>query len=124
MTLDERCRSAAADDQRLCLLGRLESTDAQMTRVYQDVIAGYRRAAGGEREPPAVRALRAEQRQWLVSRDRLCRARTRGREGALWGAARVPCFAEMAALRTNALASRLPGRAAAPRRRVGTGDLL
>ncbi len=123
-TLDARCRSAAADDQRLCLLGRLESADAQMTRVYQDVIAGYRRAAGGAREPATVRALRAEQRQWLVSRDRLCRARTRGREGPLWGAARVPCFAEMATLRTNALASRLPGSAAAPRRRVGTGDLL
>jgi uncharacterized protein YecT (DUF1311 family) len=123
-TLDERCRSAAAADQRLCLLGRLEGTDAQMTRVYQDVIAGYRLAAGGEREPAAVRALRAEQRQWLVSRDRLCRARTRGSEGPLWGAARVPCFAEMAALRTNALASRLPERASTPRRRVGTGSPL
>jgi serine/threonine-protein kinase len=123
-TLDERCRSATAADQRFCLLGRLEDTDAQMTRVYQEVIAGYRRAAGGEREPAAVRALRAEQRQWLVSRDRLCRARTRGSEGPLWGAARVPCFAEMATLRTNALSTRLPERASAPRRRVGTGYLL
>jgi uncharacterized protein YecT (DUF1311 family) len=123
-TLAARCASPASDDQRRCLLGRLAETDARMTSVYQQVIASYRSAAGGAREPASVRALRAEQRQWLVSRDRLCRARTRGTEGELWGAARVPCFAEMARLRATALSQRLPAGAAAPRRRVGTGEEL
>ena len=96
-----------------------------MTRVYQSVIARYRRAAGGVREPASVRALRAEQRAWLATRDRVCRARTRATEGDLWGAARVPCFAQLAEQRATALAARATPRAAArgvPRRRVGTGE--
>jgi serine/threonine-protein kinase len=125
-TLAERCRSPLSADQRSCLLGHLERTDARLTRVYQDVIANYRRAAGGVREPATVRALRAEQRAWLLERDRVCRDRTEATEGALWGAARVSCFEQMANRRADALAARLPSAQtsaqATPRRRVGTGE--
>ncbi len=123
-TLAERCRSPLSADQQSCLLGHLERTDARLTRVYQSVIVSYRRAAGGVREPATVRALRAEQRAWLVERDRVCRTRTRATEGALWGAARVPCFEQMANRRADALAARLPSaQTASPRRQVGTGEI-
>jgi uncharacterized protein YecT (DUF1311 family) len=91
--------------------------------VYQSLIADYRRAAGGEREPLAVRRLRAEQRLWLVERDRVCRLRTQERSGERWGAARVPCFRELSERRAAELTSRRQARTAElPRRRVGTGE--
>ncbi|GLC25482.1 protein kinase domain-containing protein [Roseisolibacter agri] len=126
-TLAETCQSPASADQRSCLLGHLERTDARLTRVYQGVIARYRRAAGGVREPASVRALRAEQRAWLATRDRVCRERTRATEGPLWAAARVPCFEQLAEQRAAALEARATPRASAPRasaprRRVGTGE--
>ncbi|MGZ8458552.1 MAG: protein kinase domain-containing protein [Gemmatirosa sp.] len=123
-TLAERCRSPLSADQRSCLMGQLERTDARLTRVYQGVIVSYRRAAGGAREPATVRALRAEQRAWLMERDRVCRNRTRATEGTLWGAARLPCFEQMANRRADALAARMPSaQVATPRRRVGTGEV-
>ncbi len=122
--LAERCRSTNNTDQRACLLGQLRTVDGAMTRAYQQLIGDYRQAAGGEREPLTVRRLRSEQRLWLAERDRVCRLRTRATEGALWGAARIPCFRELATRRTTELAGRRGAAqsSAAPRRRVGTGE--
>ena len=109
-TLDARCRSALSADQRSCLLGQLASSDAELNAVYGQLIGVLRRRAGGAREPRAVRALRVEQRAWLVTRDRACRDRTRSSEGPLWGVSRAPCFAELSQQRAAALARRLPSR--------------
>jgi hypothetical protein len=87
----------------------LARADAPLTRDYQALIAEYRRAAGGEREPPAVAALRAEQRAWIDARDRRCRVRSpggRGRSGVRPGRrASPPC-------RTGGPPSCAPGRRA------------
>ncbi|MDF1506203.1 lysozyme inhibitor LprI family protein, partial [Roseisolibacter sp. H3M3-2] len=123
VSVAERCRSTVDADQRSCLFGQLPSIDARLTRVYQALIADYRRQAGGEREPLTVRRLRSEQRLWLAERDRVCRLRTRERSGERWGAARLPCFRELSARRAAELATRRPTQTAEVRpRRVGTGE--
>jgi uncharacterized protein YecT (DUF1311 family) len=106
---DARCRSTAAADQRACLLASIDADDAGLTRSYQALIAELRTRAGGAREPATVQALRAEQRAWLQRRDRACP--TPAGAGALWGAARVPCFAERSRERAIELDAR--------RRRLG-----
>ena len=105
VTTDARCRSTASADQRACLLSRIERNDASLTRAYQALISEYRERAGGASEPPTVQELRVEQRAWLVDRDRRCRERVGG--GALWGAARAPCFAEESRQRAAELRGRL-----------------
>jgi uncharacterized protein YecT (DUF1311 family) len=106
-TDDARCRSPAADDQRACLLAAIERTDDGLTRDYQALIAELRRRAGGAREPQTVASQRAEQRSWIDARDRQCRAALAGRDGALWGAARAPCFAALSERRATELRGRL-----------------
>jgi uncharacterized protein YecT (DUF1311 family) len=113
VTGDARCRSAASADQRACLMAALDRADVGLTRDYQALIAELRRQAGGEREPAPVRALRAEQRAWIDARDRRCRDALSGREGALWGAARAPCFAALSERRAAELRARLASTAGA-----------
>jgi len=107
LAADARCRSPASDDQRACLMAAVDRADAPLTREYQALIALLRRRAGGALEPPAVEALRVEQRAWVSARDRQCRAALAGREGRLWGAARAPCFAEISERRAATLRERL-----------------
>lgn len=103
---DARCASPRSADQRACLLAGLEETDASLTRTYQALIGDLRAQADGEAEPADVRALRAEQRAWLVARDQRCRARTRATEGARWAEARLPCFTQEAERRAAELEAR------------------
>ena len=102
-TRDARCGSAAADDQRACLLGQIEREDVALNNTYGALIAALRKGEGEE----AVRALRAEQRAWLLERDQACRGRAPAKAGALWGAERVPCFADMSEKRESELSARL-----------------
>jgi uncharacterized protein YecT (DUF1311 family) len=108
-TSDPRCSSPASADQRACLMSAVARTDVGLNRDYQVLIADLRRQAGGAAEPPAVATLRAEQRAWLDARDRQCRAAVAGSEGALWGAARAPCFAALSERRAAELRTRLGG---------------
>ncbi|MEO6591642.1 MAG: lysozyme inhibitor LprI family protein, partial [Gemmatimonadaceae bacterium] len=55
-------------------------------------------------DPASVERLRVSQRSWLVYRDNQCRARGRGREGALWARPRVRCLGQFSIRRANALA--------------------
>lgn len=98
------CASPTSADQRACLLGRIARDDRALDGAYQALIGTLRQLAGGDREPAAVRTLRAEQRRWLAERDARCRAGTVG--ATLWGAARAPCFAERSARRTAELRER------------------
>lgn len=103
MTLAERCSSRALADQTACLMTHVEHNDIELTRVYQMLIAAYRRDAGGVLEPATVQMLRTEQRVWLAERDRVCRIRTLVSEDPLWGLKRAPCFAELSQKRAKEL---------------------
>lgn len=105
-TINARCASPTAADQRACLLALIERQDVALDRSYQALIAELRREAGGEREPAAVRALRAEQRAWLVTRDSSCRAEA-GELGGSWAVLLAPCFERQSALRDAELRARL-----------------
>ena len=102
---DPRCASPTNADQRACLLAQMQRDDVALNRDYQALIGALREVSGG-REPRAVSALRDEQRAWLVERDRACRAATKAQAGLYWGAARVPCFAELSQRRAAALRAR------------------
>ena len=106
---DDRCSAPTTTAQRACLIAGIDRNDVALTRTYQALIAHMRREAGGTREPPAVRALRVEQRAWIVQRDRACRP-TSEASGSLWGAERVPCFARMSDARDDVLQKRLQER--------------
>ncbi|MEO7521499.1 MAG: lysozyme inhibitor LprI family protein [Gemmatimonas sp.] len=103
---DARCNTPTNSAQRGCLIAEIDRNDVELTRTYQALIAGMRRAAGGVREPPSVQSLRAEQRAWMVQRDRACRP-SGANSGPLWGAERVPCFARMSSERDVVLRGRL-----------------
>lgn len=106
------CASPSTAEQRACLFDLIHAHEASLTRAYGALITAHRRATG-QREPPSVRALRAEERAWIAARDRACRVRTLATEGTYWGVARAPCFAEMTDVRTAELRRRAAVR---PRR--------
>ena len=109
------CASPALEDQRRCLLGYLERSDAQLDRNYQSLINRLKSEAGtrpGAPEPPAVQRLRTAQRSWLVYRDDECRKRTVEQEGPLWAPVRAKCLAEYSALRSRELEDALAKRKA------------
>jgi uncharacterized protein YecT (DUF1311 family) len=99
---DARCQSLDDGDQRACLLAAVARQDQGLNASYQARINRLRAEAGGDAEPAAVRALRAEQRAWVDARDRQCRAAAPGSDGR-WGAARAPCFAALSARRAAEL---------------------
>ncbi len=105
---DGACASADAGSQRSCLLTLLARGDAPLTRAYAARIVALRRDAGtpaGAGDPPAVEALRAEQRAWLAQRDTECRRRGEGREGPLWAPERARCLIALGQQRATALGS-------------------
>ena len=108
--IDARCAAPGLANQRACLLARLTDYDAPLNETYGNLIRELRRAAGtavGAPDPPAVRQLRAEQRQWLVERDDTCAEHGRGREGDLWAETRARCLGSLGQERTAELAARL-----------------
>jgi len=111
-TVDARCGTPTRGAQRACLLAEIDRNDADLTNTYQALIAQLRREADGRREPPAVQALRVEQRAWIVQRERACRSTPNAGSGPLWGAERVPCFARRSGERDAVLQLRLQRRTA------------
>lgn len=109
------CASPALADQRRCLLGYLERSDAQLDRSYETLISRLRSEAGtrrGAADPPSVQRLRTAQRSWLVYRDDECRKRTAAQEGPLWAPVRAKCLSEYSALRERELQDALAKRKA------------
>ncbi len=95
------CASAAAVDQRRCLMQYLARSDAPLNRTYQRLISQTA-------SPAEVERLRVAQRAWLVYRDTECRRKTRSSEGALWAPVRAKCLGEYSTARERELAARLP----------------
>ncbi len=94
------CASAAAGDQRRCLMQYLARSDARLNRTYQHLISQTA-------SPAEVERLRVAQRAWLVYRDTECRRKTRSSEGVLWAPIRAKCLGEYSAARERELAGRI-----------------
>ncbi|HEY0777961.1 MAG TPA: lysozyme inhibitor LprI family protein, partial [Gemmatirosa sp.] len=109
LPVQDACRSTTNADQRRCLMGLIYRSDVSLQRTYDALIRGLRQRAGGVAEPPAVRALRAEQRAWVDARDRAC-AREAPLSQPRWGVVRARCFAGFSSRRAALLAARLRGR--------------
>lgn len=75
------------------------SSDAGMNGAMQALVRQVRRHAGRVRNPPALRALLAEQRSWLRQRAQSCGRRA--------GEARDACFRRYTRLREGVLRGRL-----------------
>jgi uncharacterized protein YecT (DUF1311 family) len=92
--------------------------DASLQRVYDSLIVEMQRNANvkrGDRDPPTVRRLRVEQRQWIAVRDRECTRDPAPGYTALWAEPISKCFARMSAARRAELAEELGRATRAPR---------
>ena len=96
-----RCDAAGRENQRACLLALIAENDVGLQRAYRELTAAL------ARRPGELRALRAQQREWILRRDRVCRERTLGSEGRFWGTVRATCFGELSERRTEELERRL-----------------
>jgi uncharacterized protein YecT (DUF1311 family) len=90
------CDSPAAVDQRSCLNRSIVQNDADLNRMYQELIAQSRKSGGPELE----QRFRQAQRDWVNQRDVECRDVG---EGALWAKARARCLAARSETRTAEL---------------------
>jgi uncharacterized protein YecT (DUF1311 family) len=81
------CDSPAPVDQRSCLNRSIVQNDADLNRMYQDLLVQSRKSGGPELE----QRYRQAQRDWVNQRDVECRD---SGEGALWAKARARCLAE------------------------------
>ncbi len=100
---DDACSSPTASDQHTCLMSAIDRNDAELNRVYRQVITALRRQANVEQggdDPETVTKLRDAQREWLDARDAACRDVG---DGPLYARARAACFAEQSAKRTREL---------------------
>jgi uncharacterized protein YecT (DUF1311 family) len=92
------CASPAPVDQRTCLNRSIVQNDADLNRVYQDLLDQSRKSGG----PDLEERLRQSQREWVNTRDSECTQQTSG-TGALWAKARGRCLADYSARRTAEL---------------------
>jgi len=90
------CESPAAADQRSCLNRSIVQNDADLNRMYQELLAQSRKSGGAELE----QRFREAQRNWVNSRDAECRDVG---TGALWAKARARCLANRSESRTAEL---------------------
>ena len=90
------CESPAPVDQRSCLNRSIVQNDADLNRVYQDLLAQSRKSGGAELEDRA----RQSQRDWINARESECQDQG---QGALWARARGRCLADLSAKRTAEL---------------------
>jgi uncharacterized protein YecT (DUF1311 family) len=93
------CASPAPVDQRSCLNRSIVQNDADLNRIYQDLLAQSRKSGGPELEE----RLRQSQREWVNTRDNECTQQTSGQGGALWARARGRCLADYSTRRTAEL---------------------
>ncbi|MDQ6689128.1 MAG: DUF1311 domain-containing protein [Gemmatimonadota bacterium] len=96
------CDSPAPVDQRSCLNRAIVQNDADLNRVYQDLLAQGRKSGGPELED----RLRQQQRDWINTRDSECQG---SGQGALWARARARCLADYSNRRTAELQRNLNG---------------
>lgn len=92
------CDSPAPVDQRSCLNHSIVQNDADLNRIYQDLLAQSRKSGGPELED----RLRQSQRDWVNTRDTQCIQQT-GQGGALWARSRARCLADYSTRRTAEL---------------------
>jgi uncharacterized protein YecT (DUF1311 family) len=93
------CDSPAPVDQRSCLNRSIVQNDADLNRIYQDLLAQARKSGGSDLED----RFRQSQREWINTRDSDCLNQTQGQGGALWARARARCLADYSAKRTAEL---------------------
>jgi uncharacterized protein YecT (DUF1311 family) len=96
---DDPCDSPSTSSQRSCLNRAIASNDADLNRVYQDLIAQARRAGGADLEE----RFRVSQRAWVDRRDIECRRENTVQEGRLWARAMARCLADYSNRRTSEL---------------------
>ena len=93
------CDSPAPVDQRSCLNRSIVQNDADLNRIYQDLLVQSRKSGGPELED----RLRQSQRDWVNARDSQCIQQTSGQGGALWARSRGRCLADQSTKRTAEL---------------------
>ena len=93
------CDSPAPVDQRSCLNRSIVQNDADLNRIYQDLLAQSQKSGGPELED----RLRQSQRDWINTRDSQCIQQTSGQGGALWARSRARCLADQSTRRTAEL---------------------
>jgi uncharacterized protein YecT (DUF1311 family) len=81
------CDSPAPVDQRSCLNRSIVRNDADLNRMYQDLLVQSRKSGGAELE----QRFRQAQRDWVNQREAECSG---AGDGALWAKARARCLAE------------------------------
>jgi uncharacterized protein YecT (DUF1311 family) len=81
------CDSPAPIDQRSCLNRSIVQNDADVNRMYQDLLVQSRKSGGSELE----QRFRQAQGDWVNQREAECRD---SGSGALWAKARARCLAE------------------------------
>jgi uncharacterized protein YecT (DUF1311 family) len=90
------CDSPAPVDQRSCLNRSIVQNDADLNRMYQELLVQSRKSGGAELE----QRFRDAQRDWVNQREADCRGTG---EGALWARARARCLANHSERRTAEL---------------------
>lgn len=90
------CDSPTPADQRSCLNRSIVQNDADLNRMYQELIAQSRKSGGPELE----QRFREAQRNWVNQRDVECR---NAGDGALWAKERARCLAAHSETRTAEL---------------------
>ena len=93
------CDSPAPVDQRSCLNRSIVQNDADLNRIYQELLAQSRKSGGPELED----RLKQSQRDWVNTRDTQCIQQTSGQGGALWARSRARCLADQSSRRTEEL---------------------
>jgi uncharacterized protein YecT (DUF1311 family) len=93
------CDSPAPADQRSCLNRSIVQNDADLNRVYQDLIAQSQKSGGDE----LTERFRQSQRDWINTRDSECLQKTEGQGGPLWARPRARCLGDYSARRTAEL---------------------
>jgi len=96
------CDSPTPADQRSCLNRSIVQNDADLNRIYQDVLAQARKSGGADLE----QRFRQSQRDWVNQRDVECRG---SGDGALWARERARCLADQSTRRTAELQRNLNG---------------
>jgi uncharacterized protein YecT (DUF1311 family) len=97
------CDSPSMSDQRSCLNRAIATNDADLNRVYRDLISQARTSGGDDLEE----RFRQSQRDWVNRRDVECRQQTNIEEGKTWARGMARCLAEYSNRRTSELQSSL-----------------
>ena len=84
------CDSPSMSDQRSCLNRAIANNDAELNRVYQDLVRQARSSGG----PDLEERTRQAQRNWIDRRDVECRQQNNVSEGRLWARGMARCLGE------------------------------